>query len=263
MPRNGGRVGKSNFPTKDLATGIWSLSDNLIYEKENLWPGGDPIIETSGLIFYVDAGNPESYSGSGTTWFDISGNGNNFSKYSSPTFVSAGSTSYFTDFGSGSWRGSSAVLPTGGSARTIISIIRTPSTFAGYNHVFHYGSQSTGQSFGIACQSGGTLETHTWASKYDSGFAMSTNTIYFAATGVTNASTQHGWLNSSSATGGGTASVNTGTAFASQIGSRIDTGVTETWGNGRVYLMAAYNRKLSDQEILSIYAYHKARFGYA
>lgn len=31
----------------------------------------------SGLIAYLDAGNPASYPGSGTTWTDLSGNGNN------------------------------------------------------------------------------------------------------------------------------------------------------------------------------------------
>jgi hypothetical protein len=37
---------------------------------------GEPIV-TSGLVLNLDAGNPASYPGSGTTWFDLSGNGNN------------------------------------------------------------------------------------------------------------------------------------------------------------------------------------------
>ena len=32
---------------------------------------------TNGLLLYLDAGNPASYSGTGTTWTDLSGNGNN------------------------------------------------------------------------------------------------------------------------------------------------------------------------------------------
>lgn len=35
-------------------------------------------ISTDGLILCLDAGNTRSYPGSGTTWFDISGNNNNF-----------------------------------------------------------------------------------------------------------------------------------------------------------------------------------------
>jgi len=36
-----------------------------------------PKIVTDGLVLCLDAANPKSYPGSGTTWFDLSGNGNN------------------------------------------------------------------------------------------------------------------------------------------------------------------------------------------
>ena len=50
--------------------------------------GGESII-TSGLVLHLDAGNSSSYSGSGTTWSDISGNSNNFTLVNSPTFISS------------------------------------------------------------------------------------------------------------------------------------------------------------------------------
>jgi hypothetical protein len=34
-----------------------------------------PEISTDGLALLLDAGNPKSYPGTGTTWFDISGSG--------------------------------------------------------------------------------------------------------------------------------------------------------------------------------------------
>ena len=34
-------------------------------------------IVTDGLVLCLDAGNSKSYPGSGTTWTDLSGNGNN------------------------------------------------------------------------------------------------------------------------------------------------------------------------------------------
>ena len=34
-------------------------------------------LNTDGLVLYLDAGNISSYSGSGTTWTDLSGNSNN------------------------------------------------------------------------------------------------------------------------------------------------------------------------------------------
>jgi hypothetical protein len=45
-----------------------------------------PKIVTDGLVLCLDAGNPKSYPGSGTTWFDLSGNGNNVSIFNGPIF---------------------------------------------------------------------------------------------------------------------------------------------------------------------------------
>jgi hypothetical protein len=50
--------------------------------------GYNPKIVTNGLIMYVDAANVKSYPGSGTTWFDLSGNANHLTLYNSPTFAS-------------------------------------------------------------------------------------------------------------------------------------------------------------------------------
>jgi hypothetical protein len=36
-----------------------------------------PNIVSNGLVLHLDAGNSTSYPGSGTTWFDLSGRGNN------------------------------------------------------------------------------------------------------------------------------------------------------------------------------------------
>jgi hypothetical protein len=44
-------------------------------------------IVTSGLVLNLDAGNPASYPGSGTTWFDLSGNGNNGTLVNSPSYT--------------------------------------------------------------------------------------------------------------------------------------------------------------------------------
>lgn len=46
-------------------------------------------IVTSGLVMYVDAANVKSYPGSGTTWFDLSGNVNNGTLTNGPTFDSS------------------------------------------------------------------------------------------------------------------------------------------------------------------------------
>ena len=53
-----------------------------------------PSIVLSGLVMCVDAANPRSYSGSGTTWTDITGNGNNGTLYNSPTYSSDGTFNF-------------------------------------------------------------------------------------------------------------------------------------------------------------------------
>lgn len=45
-------------------------------------------IVRNGLVLHLDAGNVKSYPGSGTTWTDLSGNGNNGTLTNGPTFSS-------------------------------------------------------------------------------------------------------------------------------------------------------------------------------
>jgi hypothetical protein len=47
---------------------------------------GGPNTVTSGLVLELDAGNIKSYPGTGTTWFDKSGNANNGTLTNGPTF---------------------------------------------------------------------------------------------------------------------------------------------------------------------------------
>ena len=56
-----------------------------------------PHIVTDGLALYLDAANPKSYSGTGTTWYDKSGNGNNGTLINGPTFDSGNGGSIVFD----------------------------------------------------------------------------------------------------------------------------------------------------------------------
>ena len=48
----------------------------------------NPSIDRDSLILYVDAANPKSYPGSGTTWKDLSGRGHDMTLVNGPTFNS-------------------------------------------------------------------------------------------------------------------------------------------------------------------------------
>jgi hypothetical protein len=58
---------------------------------------GGPNIITNGLLLALDAANNKSYPGSGTTWRDLSGNGNNGTLTNGPTFNSANGGSIVFD----------------------------------------------------------------------------------------------------------------------------------------------------------------------
>lgn len=57
----------------------------------------NPKIVTSGLVLALDAANPKSYPGSGTTWSDVSGNSNHGTLTNGPTFSSADGGSILFD----------------------------------------------------------------------------------------------------------------------------------------------------------------------
>ena len=59
-------------PTLAGSSGIFDLSSYSLYKNEYAWPGSGPP-----PILLLDAANSNSYSGSGNTWNDLSGNGYN------------------------------------------------------------------------------------------------------------------------------------------------------------------------------------------
>jgi hypothetical protein len=65
------------------------LSGNKLYST-SIGTKGEVIkqISTDGLVLHLDAGNKNSYGGSGTTWYDLTSNASNGTLYNSPTFNS-------------------------------------------------------------------------------------------------------------------------------------------------------------------------------
>jgi hypothetical protein len=66
----------------------------------NTAAAGGAEIATSGLVMYVDASKPASYT-SGSTWFDLSGNGRNISLVNGASYSASGGGSIELDGGSG------------------------------------------------------------------------------------------------------------------------------------------------------------------
>lgn len=83
-----------------------------------------PKIVTDGLVLALDAANVRSYPGSGTSWYDLSGNGHNITLGSSVTFVGGESRGVlnFPADANGYGRNTSMNLST--SNFTVISFVR-------------------------------------------------------------------------------------------------------------------------------------------
>jgi hypothetical protein len=79
---------KGNYPSLKIYNR--ALSPNEILQNyQTMFPRflGENIV-TSGLVLYLDAGYNSSYPGSGTTWTDVSGYGNNGTLVNGPTYSS-------------------------------------------------------------------------------------------------------------------------------------------------------------------------------
>jgi hypothetical protein len=108
----------------------------------------NPRIVTDGLVLCLDAANKRSYPGSGTTWTDLSGNGNNGTLINGPTFDSGNGGSIvfdgvddFTNFGN--------ILNLGTNNCTINVWLKINSTWSGTKY-FVSKARSASQSYRYA-----------------------------------------------------------------------------------------------------------------
>jgi len=209
-------------------------------------------IVTNGLILALDAGNPRSYPGSGTTWYDLSGNGNNGTLYSithaSNNFgvlQTAGNSSSYIDIPSPNLQSSNytiftAVRYNGGTrARMVNGKVN--------NWLMGHWGNSTENYFAAG-----------WVTPAAATGPSDTVWRIFHATGNVSGDVYDFYINGSqgsiSNAAGGSAGPNGIT-----IG-KIGYSTTES-STGEVSFIFAYNRVLSLGEILQNYNVTKYRFG--
>jgi hypothetical protein len=90
------RAGQTPFTNVTAATS-WLRGQGVYFLSNQNYPQ----IVTSGMTLMIDAGFPASFpNGTGTTWYDISGNDNIGTLNNGPTWVNSGTTSYLSFDGS-------------------------------------------------------------------------------------------------------------------------------------------------------------------
>jgi hypothetical protein len=229
----------------------------------------NPKIITDSLVLCLDAGNPKSYPGSGTTWTDLSGNGRNFTWVSTPTFTS-GATPYFSTLGNrctGPASNSFGIDNTSGYTIFLICEQNVLVNTAAFK--FYKNNLSGGSGRGI-------FSHCTWGDNnvyFDQGSCCGSDTRTFVASGGSqtwNIWTFRRFTNSSTRTiskNGTTLVTNTATAATIDLDGRgVDLGSTDEYGgdtstwNAKLGGFIVYNRGLTDDEILTTVNALKSRY---
>ena len=232
-----------------------------------------PNIVRDGLVLALDAGSPRSYPGTGTTWFDLSGNDNNVT-ITGPTWNSAG---YFAFDGTNDYCATSSNLNLTTYDSVVVEVgIKTNATNASmfaFEHTINWNTTSGG--FGLVLHSNGGGNTanlhHTnhntevaknYSFTMNTGWSIHTNVYSRIVDSTGRLAYTNGTLNAFSTTGGYTTATDTvAGSFANAIfyiGARAGTG---TYLNGHIAFLRVYGFKLSATEILQNAIGNKKRFG--
>ena len=214
-----------------------------------------------GLVLYLDAGNSASYSGSGTTWTDLSGNDNNFTLYNTPTFSSSGG--YINFDGTNQYARSSSTLDLSPYNSVTVEIcfrVNTTSTPSGmaFEHSSDWNTQSMG--FGLVPNSTGSTtyaanSHHTNqlnGERFDFDGTIGTNDVLFTLirSKVSDSTGRLAYINSVQRNVlSGSTTTSSYPSFRNDflyISSRNGSSV---FANHRVYFLRIYGRKLSVTEV--------------
>jgi hypothetical protein len=219
--------------------------------------GSSPVL--SNLTMYLNADDSASYPGTGSTWYDISGNNADIALTGSPTFTS-GTPAYFTFNGT-------SQAGTGSTTGVLSNSSYTKSLWFylnGYNDN-NFSSSAAGGHFMYMGPGGATHKIycgHTdWPdyTVFPSTTTFNLSTWYYVAVtfdttvgmtlyvnGVQDATYT---ANKSAFTGNGSTNI----ATFNGVGN---------WLNGRISKTFFYNKRLTSTEVLQNYNSTKAEYGY-
>jgi hypothetical protein len=217
-------------------------------------------IVTNGLVLCLDAGNSRSYPGSGTTWTDLSGNGNNGTLTNGPTYNSGNGGSLVFD-GTNDYVDSTSISSQFTTNITVEAWIYLSAYPSDWVRIVGTGGNSGNRTFGLWYY--GPTRELLWQ-RYGAGDPfiqpasplLSTGVWYYVAA-TTSGSSHVLYLNGSSI----------GTATASGPWSASNETITigfagfHTYHNGRMSNIKLYNKALTAAEIQQNYNALKGRFG--
>ena len=234
---------------------------------------GDAVFPvTNGLVLSLDAGNTSSYSGSGTTWTDLSGNGNNGTLYNTPTYVS-GSAGYIGFNGTNQYMQANIGTTSlnGDPSCTIEFVVQVPQNFS---NAGFWGLGGAGQGLSFEGWAPTTNRIHFDmydSTRLDTGVDYVLNTWYHVVWTKNGAGVEttncRNYINNVQSTLAKTRSVTTGPALNTSTAG-VGTALGRINGNADGFYAAAkigvyrlYNRALSAAEVYQNFSSNKTRYG--
>ncbi len=216
---------------------------------------------TSGLVWYVDAGNPASYVSPSTTWFDIGPSGYNGTLTNGPTYSSLDGGSIVFD-GTNDYADFGNVLASLTNL-TLECWVKCDSQVRNFNGILSK-TASNSDGWEIRTASGFTATTTEIQFRYVGDLATTavftaTNGIWyhFVATGQFGA--QRFYVNGNQT---GSQAFNINTTVNTQPLSIGKLAYSPRYFKGNVAIARIYNRVLSAAEVTQNFNAQKARFGY-
>ena len=243
-------------PTADVSGLLHSVTASSVG-----WTSSLPSIisyVTENLQFYVDAGLPSSYSGTGTTWYDISGNSRNLTMNS--LSYSSNDGGYIIFDGSHTADSVATYSINFSNGFTVESVAK----FSGSGQEGLFAFNGNGEFINVQAQ-----ETNIrW--EVDQGSSFETTNSLTSSTWYHVTCVYEGTSNGSSATAriyiNGVEN-NTGSLYADRTGtsqsqtSNFELGLHDGNLTGNIALSRMYNKVLSPSEVLQNFNYTKDRFG--
>jgi len=221
---------------------------------------GGPDIITDGLVLHLDAANRKSYPGSGSTWYDLSGNGNNGSFVGSATTHSFAINNGVMIFNktTGSYIDVELSLYT--SNHTVMAASRYVSVNSGTVHGGGRIISSKNNNWLLGHWDRSTQKYHAdqWVTS-SSGTEFNSDLSWAIYTAVGSYSTDRWsfYVNDTLKVSNSTSGISGPAGFS--IG-RYAPGNSE-YSNSHVGFLIAYNRVLTDAEVKQNYNALKGRYG--
>ena len=213
-------------------------------------------IVTSGLVLHLDAGDPASYPGSGNTWTDLSGNGNNgtLTGFSGSFYDSANGGSLVFDGGNDYAPIGTSSFPFGASAGTISLWAKTDTITGGFRSLVAYGTPDIPKARFMAIENTTYFFGGYGSDITATGVPLNT---WFNMSGVYTGTNALLYVNGALVAGPTAKTWNTVSSLAT-IGRQL--GSTAYW-DGNLSQLCVYNKALSATEVLQNYNALRGRYG--